>query len=189
MKSFITNFAAFTLVCAVFLLPSCGGETASGNASGESSAAPSAGQSAVQDDVSQKNIVGVAGNSPDHTTLVKAVVAAEYLDVLSNAGPFTVFAPTNDAFAKLPAGTLEDLLKPENKDKLRRILEYHVTTSSLRADFLKDGMKLGMADGNSAQITVKGGKTQINGANIVGSVPASNGMIHVIDAVILAPAK
>ncbi len=189
MKSFITNFAAFMLVCAVFLLPSCGGETASGNASGESSAAPSAGQSAVQDDVSQKNIVGVAGNSPDHTTLVKAVGAAEYLDVLSNAGPFTVFAPTNDAFAKLPAGTLEDLLKPENKDKLRRILEYHVTTSSLRADFLKDGMKLGMADGNSAQITVKDGKTQINGANIVGSVPASNGMIHVIDAVILAPAK
>ena len=188
MKSFITSFSAFLLACAIFLLPSCGGETASGSAPDESRA-PVAGQSAVQDDVSQKNIVGVAGNSPDHTTLVKAVVAAEYLDVLSNAGPFTVFAPTNDAFAKLPAGTLEDLLKPENKDKLRRILEYHVTTSSLRADFLKDGMKLGMADGNSAQITIKDGKTQINGANIVGSVPASNGMIHVIDAVILAPAK
>ena len=188
MKSFIINCSAFLLACAIFLLPSCGGETASGSAPNESGA-PAAGQSAVQDDVSQKNIVGVAGNSPDHTTLVKAVVAAEYLDVLSNAGPFTVFAPTNDAFAKLPAGTLEDLLKPENKDKLRRILEYHVTTSSLRADFLKDGMKLGMADGNSAQITVKDGKTQINGANIVGSVPASNGMIHVIDAVILAPSK
>lgn len=188
MKSFITSFSIPLVACAIFLLPSCGSDTATGSTQ-EGSSTPAAGQSTVQDDVSQKNIVGVAGNSPDHTTLVKAVVAAEYLDVLSNAGPFTVFAPNNDAFAKLPAGTLEDLLKPENKDKLRRILEYHVTTSSLRADFLRDGMKLGMADGNSAQISVKDGKIQINGANVIGSVPASNGMIHVIDAVILAPAN
>jgi len=161
----------------------------SGNSAGEQSTPPVAGQAAVKDDVSQKNIVGVAGGSADHTTLVQAIVAAEYLDVLANAGPFTVFAPTNEAFAKLPAGTLDDLLKPENKETLRRILEYHVTTSTLQQSFLRDGMKLGMADGNNAMISKKDGKLQINGANVVGSVPASNGVIHVIDAVLLPPAE
>ncbi len=181
-----TCFHLFHILMGIILLSftSCSESAGTASASGETAAA-AAGQSKVQDDESQKNIVGVAGGSADHTTLVKAVVAAEYLDVLSNAGPFTVFAPTNEAFSKLPAGTLEDLLKPQNKDKLRRILEYHVTTSSLRTDFFRDGMKLGMADGNSATISVKDGKVQINGANVIGSVPASNGIIHVIDAVIL----
>ena len=177
-------FLSLTGLCLFLLCLGCGSGAASDS---EGTLGALAGQSAVKDDVSQKNIVGVAGASPDHTTLVKAVVAADYLDVLSNVGPFTVFAPTNDAFAQLPAGTLETLLKPENKDQLRRILEYHVTTSSLRIDFLRDGMKLGMADGNSALISSKDGKVQINGANILGSVPASNGMIHVIDAVLLPP--
>ena len=155
----------------------------------EKSSAPAVGQAAVKDDVSQKNIVGVAGGSADHTTLVQAVVAADYLDVLANAGPFTVFAPTNEAFANLPAGTLEELTKPENKETLRRVLEYHVTTSTLQLSYLRDGMKLGMADGNYAMIAKKDGKVQINGANVIGSVPASNGIIHVIDAVILAPTE
>ncbi len=181
-----TTFFNLMSLCVILWFSACGSGTGE-TAVTEGSVSAKAGQSAVQDDVSQKNIVGVAGGSADHTTLVKAVVAAEYLDVLSNAGPFTVFAPTNDAFAKLPEGTLETLLKPENKDQLRRVLEYHVTTSSLRTDFLRDGMKLGMADGNSAMISAKDGKTQINGANILGSVPASNGIIHVIDAVLLPP--
>lgn len=159
------------------------GESAA--ASQSESAALAGGQSNVKDDVSQANVVKVAANSPDHTTLVKAVVAAELLDVLSNAGPFTVFAPTNAAFDALPKGTLDDLLKPENKAKLQDILQYHVTTSSLRTDFFTDGMTLSMANGGKATITVKDGKVQINGANILGSVPASNGMVHVIDAVIL----
>lgn len=143
------------------------------------------GQSRVQDEDSEPNVVRVAANSPDHTTLVAAVKAAELLDVLSNVGPFTVFAPTNAAFEALPAGTVEDLLKPANKAKLQDILQYHVTTSSLSTDYLSDGMTLSMANGGKAKIAVKDGKYQINGANIVGSVKASNGMVHVIDAVIL----
>ena len=92
------------------------------------------GQSTVQDDVSQKDVVKVAVGSPDHTTLVTALKTAEYVDVLTNAGPFTVFAPTNAAFEKLPAGTVEGLLKPESKDDLRNILEYHVFVGVLKPE-------------------------------------------------------
>jgi uncharacterized surface protein with fasciclin (FAS1) repeats len=149
-----------------------------------------AGQSAVQDDQSQKDVVKVAVGSKDHTTLVTAIKTAEYVDVLSNAGPFTVFAPTNAAFDKLPAGTVEGLLKPEKKKDLRNILEYHVTTSSLKEAYLKDGMTIGMVNGGSVKVT-KGadGKIKINDANVLAAVPASNGMVYVIDAVLLPPAK
>lgn len=149
-----------------------------------------AGQSAVQDDQSQKDVVKVAIGSKDHTTLVTAIKTAEYVDVLSNAGPFTVFAPTNAAFDKLPAGTVEGLLKPEKKKDLRNILEYHVTTSSLKESYLKDGMTISMVNGGSVKVT-KGsdGKIKINDANVLAAVPASNGMVYVIDAVLLPPAK
>lgn len=108
----------------------------------------------------------------------------------SNAGPFTVFAPTNDAFGKLPAGTVEGLVKPEAKNDLRNILEYHVTTSALREEWLKDGMTIGMVNGGKVTVT-KGadGKIKINDANILAAVPASNGMVYVIDAVLLPPTK
>lgn len=152
-------------------------------------AAPAAGQSAVQDDVSQKDVVKVAVGSPDHTTLVKAVQAAGLVDVLSNAGPFTVFAPTNAAFDKLPAGTVEDLLKPQNKNKLEDILQYHVAVAVFKPEMLRDGQVLGMVNGDNATITVKEGKIAINGANVLASVPATNGIVHVIDAVILPPNK
>lgn len=153
-------------------------------------AAPSAGQSAVADKDSKPDVVKVAAASPDHTTLVKAVVAAEYADVLSNAGPFTVFAPTNAAFANLPPGTLETLTKPENKDKLRDILEYHVAVSTFRPEMLRDGMTLNMANSGNIKISNKDGKIRINdSANVIGTVPASNGIVHVIDAVLLQPAK
>lgn len=152
-------------------------------------AAPAGGgQSAVQDDMSQKNVVGVAVSSADHSTLVTAVKAASLVDALSNAGPFTVFAPTNNAFAKLPAGTVENLLKPESKEALQNILQYHVAVAVFKAEDLRDGQVLGMVNGDNATITVKDGKVQINGANIVASVPASNGIVHVIDAVLLPPA-
>lgn len=144
-----------------------------------------AGQSAVQDNESQKDVVKVAVGSPDHTTLVTALKTAEYVDVLSNAGPFTVFAPTNEAFGKLPAGTVEGLLKPEKKNDLRNILEYHVTTSSLKQEYFKDGMTIGMVNGDKVTVTVKDGKIQVNGANVLAAVPASNGMVYVIDAVLL----
>ncbi len=153
------------------------------------STVPEGGQSTVKDDVSQKNVVQVAISSPDHTTLVAAVKAAELVDVLSNAGPFTVFAPTNAAFAKLPAGTVDNLLKPENKKKLQDILQYHVYVGNLKTDYMKDGQKLDQVNSAKVTIGVKNGKYTVNGANIIASIPTSNGIIHVIDAVLLPPAK
>lgn len=145
------------------------------------------GQSAVKDDESAKDIVKVAAGSADHSTLVAAVRAADLVDALSNAGPFTVFAPTNAAFSALPAGTVDNLLKPENKDQLRNILYYHVTPGVYLTENMKNGQKLGMVNAQSAALSVKDGKVQINGINVVGSVRASNGVIHVVDAVMLPP--
>lgn len=147
------------------------------------------GQSGVSDDISQKDIVKVAAGSADHTTLVAAVKAGELVDALSNAGPFTVFAPTNTAFDQLPKGTVEGLLKPDKKGDLQNILQYHVTLSALETTSLTDGRVLGMVNGDNATISVKDGKITINGANIVASIRASNGMVHVIDKVLLPPAK
>lgn len=143
------------------------------------------GQSAVVDEISQPNIVQVAVGSKDHSTLVTAVKAAELVDVLSNAGPFTVFAPTNAAFDALPAGTVESLLKPENKSKLQDILQHHVAVAVYKTEDFYDGQVLGMVDGNNVTFSVKDGRVTIGDANIVASVPASNGIIHVVDKVIL----
>ncbi|RYY64177.1 MAG: fasciclin domain-containing protein [Chitinophagaceae bacterium] len=149
-----------------------------------------AGQSGVQDDDSQKDVVKVAASSKDHSTLVAAVKAGELVDALSNAGPFTVFAPTNAAFDKLPKGTVEDLLKPENKAKLQDILQYHVYVGSLKTDLMQDGQTLNQVNGGNISITKKDGKVLINNsAVIIASIPASNGIIHVIDAVLLPPSK
>ncbi len=142
----------------------------------------------VKDDLSQKNVVGVAVGSPDHSTLVTAVKAAELVDALSNAGPFTVFAPTNAAFDALPAGTVEGLLEPAKKSDLQDVLQYHVFVGVLKAESLRDGQTLGMVNGSNAKISVKDGKVMINDATVVASVPASNGIVHVIDKVILPPA-
>jgi uncharacterized surface protein with fasciclin (FAS1) repeats len=147
------------------------------------------GESNVKDDVSQKNVVQVAIGSKDHTTLVTALKAAEYVDALSNAGPFTVFAPTNAAFDKLPAGTVEGLLKPESKDALRNILEYHVSVGVYKLENLKDGQKINQVNLDDVVIASKDGKYTVNGANIVATVPASNGVIYVIDQVLLPPKK
>jgi uncharacterized surface protein with fasciclin (FAS1) repeats len=144
-----------------------------------------AGQSGVSDDVSKANVVKVAISSKDHTTLVQAVQAADLVNALSNNGPFTVFAPTNAAFSALPAGTLEGLLKPEKKDALADILQYHVFVGVLNLENLQDGQVLGMVNGGNATIHIKNGKYMINDANIIASVPASNGIVHVIDKVIL----
>ncbi|MGZ5253320.1 MAG: fasciclin domain-containing protein [Flavitalea sp.] len=147
---------------------------------------PGAGQSAVVDDVSQKNVVQVAAGSADHTTLVTAVKAAALVDALSNAGPFTVFAPTNAAFDKLPAGTVEGLLKAEKKEDLQDILQYHVSIGVFKAENFQDGQSIGQANGGNIRISVKDGKIMVNEtAQIVASIPASNGIIHVIDVVLL----
>jgi len=150
---------------------------------------PDGGQSSVQDDESQKNIVQVAVASPDHKTLVAALQAAEYVDALSNAGPFTVFAPSDEAFGKLPAGTVDDLVKPENKDKLRNILEYHVYVGVIRENMIQHDMNLNEVNGQNVKLTKAGGKIQVNGVNIIATVPTSNGIIYVIDQVLLPPAQ
>ncbi len=160
--------------------------TAPNQASTSQAAAPAGGgQAAVQDDVSAKDIVKVASGSPDHTTLVAAVKAADLVNVLANAGPFTVFAPTNAAFDKLPAGTVEGLLKPDKKETLADILQYHVAVAVYKPDMFQDGQVISMANGGNVTIGVKDGKVTVNGANVVATVPASNGIIHVIDAVLL----
>jgi uncharacterized surface protein with fasciclin (FAS1) repeats len=171
-------------------LTSCGsGGSETTQAAAASTETVGGGQSNVQDDVSQKDVVKIALGSPDHTTLVTALKTAEYVDVLTNAGPFTVFAPTNAAFDKLPAGTVEGLLKPEKKDDLRNILEYHVFVGVLKPDMLADGQTYGQVNGQNITIGNKDGKLTVNGANVIASIPASNGIIHVIDAVLLPPAK
>jgi len=151
-------------------------------------AQPTVGQSGVKDDISTPNVVQVAVSSKDHTTLVTAVKAASLVDVLSNAGPFTVFAPTNAAFDKLPAGTVEGLLKPDQKDALSNILEYHVYVGVIKTENMRDGQVLNEVNGKNITLTVKDGKVMVNGkANIIASIPASNGIIHVIDEVLLPP--
>ena len=145
-----------------------------------------------------KNIVENAVNSADHTTLVAAVKAAGLVDTLSGAGPFTVFAPTNEAFAKLPAGTVENLLKPENKDQLVKILTCHVVAANAMAS---DIIGMVEADGGEHKVTTVGGceftimakdgvvmikDGQGNVANVtIADVKQSNGVIHVIDSVLL----
>ena len=171
------------------LLVACQSKSTENAASVTEAAAPSAGQSAVADNVSERNVVQVAVGSADHTTLVTAVKAAELVDALSNAGPFTVFAPTNDAFSKLPAGTVEGLLKPEKKTDLQNILQYHVAVGVYHLENLTDGQKLGMVNGDNVTFAVKDGKVTINGAAILGTVKASNGVVYVIDAVLLPPTK
>ncbi len=181
-KIFNISFIALS-----FIIGSCNNDTKnSGEATTTDAAVTSGGQEAVKDDESQKDVVKVAVGSKDHTTLVAALKQADLVTSLSNAGPFTVFAPTNAAFDKLPAGTVDGLMKDDKKADLQNILQYHVTTSSLKADFLTDGMTLGMVNGDKINISVKEGKTIINGtATIIASIQASNGMIHVIDAVLL----
>lgn len=135
------------------------------------------------------NIVNIAANSKDHTTLVAALKAADYVDAVSNPGPMTVFAPTNAAFDRLPAGTVEGLVKPEKQAELREILKYHVAVSTYAIKDLKDGQLLSMANGRKVTVHVKDGKTMINDATIIASAPASNGIVHIIDRVLLPPAK
>lgn len=147
------------------------------------------GQSAVLDDESQKNIVQIAVSSKDHSTLVAAVQAVHYEDVLVNAGPFTVFAPTNAAFDKLPAGTVDNLLKPENKAALENILEYHVSIGGYKQENFQNNQVIGQANGNNITLTEKDGKWFVNNAQILGAANASNGIVYIIDAVLLPPDK
>ena len=136
--------------------------------------------------VASKNIVENAVGSADHTTLVAAVTAAGLAETLSGAGPFTVFAPTNAAFEKLPAGAVEGLLKPEAKADLTSVLTYHVVSGALKAADLKDGQKLKTVQGKELTVSIKDGKVMIDGATVtIADVISSNGVTHVIDAVLM----
>ena len=137
---------------------------------------------------STKNIIENAVNSKDHTTLVAAVKAAGLVEALEGPGPFTVFAPTDAAFAKLPAGTVEELLKPENKEKLMAILTYHVVPGAVMAEKVTQLSEAKTVNGAMVKISAKNGKVMINDANVVTpNIETSNGVIHVIDRVILPP--
>ncbi|MDI1356143.1 MAG: fasciclin domain-containing protein [bacterium] len=159
--------------------------TADNGAEATSPAQAVVGQSGVIDESSSPNIVQVAVGSKDHTTLVAAVKAASLVDALSNAGPFTVFAPTNAAFDKLPAGTVEGLLKPEKLEALKGILEYHTYVGVLKTDYMQDGQEFEMVSGGKVKITKKDNKVFVNGSEIIASIPTSNGIIHVIGDVLL----
>jgi uncharacterized surface protein with fasciclin (FAS1) repeats len=141
-----------------------------------------------------KNIVENAVNSKDHTTLVAAVKAAGLVDTLSGPGPFTVFAPTNAAFGKLPKGTVDTLVKPENKATLTKILTYHVVPGKIEAADLKDGQKLTTVEGEQLTVKKSGGKTMLVDAKggtstiTIPDVNQSNGVIHVIDTVVMPKA-
>lgn len=179
----------FVVICSsTVFLHACQDSASTSTESPKSAEEKMAGQSGVQDDVSQNNVVQIAVGSKDHSTLVAAVKAAELVDVLSNTGPFTVFAPTNAAFDKLPSGTVDGLLKPEKKDVLTDILQYHVSVGVYKAEAFKDGQVLGQVNGSNVTVTLKDGKVILNGiATIIASIPASNGIIHVIDGVLLPP--
>jgi uncharacterized surface protein with fasciclin (FAS1) repeats len=133
-----------------------------------------------------KDVIDIAISSPDHTTLVAAVTAAGLVETLKGAGPFTIFAPTNAAFSALPAGTVENLLKPEQKASLTNILTYHVVAGSVKAADLKDGQKVKTLQGEELTVSIKDGKVMINGANVTAAdLSGSNGVIHVIDGVLM----
>jgi uncharacterized surface protein with fasciclin (FAS1) repeats len=138
----------------------------------------------------QKDIVATAQAAGTFKTLVAALTAAELADVLKGAGPFTVFAPTDDAFAKLPSGTVDNLLKPENKVQLQAVLKYHVVSGKvLAADVVKVDHATTL-EGDDVKVSASGGSVMINDSHVTkADVMASNGVIHVIDAVLLPPAK
>jgi uncharacterized surface protein with fasciclin (FAS1) repeats len=173
------------LILAILLFAAFACSAPSENATTTETPAVEAGQSSVQDDESQKNIVQIAVSSPDHKTLVAALKAASYVDALSNAGPFTVFAPTDAAFAKLPEGTVDDLVKPENKDKLQNILEYHVYVGVIRESMVNDSMNLNQVNGKNVTLTKDGDKMKVNGSEIQATINTTNGIIYVIDNVLL----
>jgi len=177
----------------IFILTACnsGGSEEANNSKSLPNNTPM-GQASVVDDVSEKNILQIAISSKDHTTLVAAVQAAQIEHVLVNNGPLTVFAPNNAAFDALPEGTVESLLKPENKSKLASILTNHATPGSFNLEALKKearkGRKIYTAIGDYLDIVVVGEDVTVGGAKVLGVVEASNGVVVVVDKIIL-PSK
>jgi uncharacterized surface protein with fasciclin (FAS1) repeats len=138
----------------------------------------------------KQDIVDTAVGAGQFTTLAAALDAAGLIPTLKGAGPFTVFAPTDEAFAKLPAGTVEELLKPENKEKLAAILTYHVVPGAVMAEQVSQLSEAKTVNGAMVKVSARNGKVMINDANVVTpDIETSNGVIHVIDRVILPPSN
>ena len=167
--------------------PSAAPSSASGAASGNGAKSPQKIEAARAPRTgANKTVVDVALESKDHSTLVAALQAAGLVESLdSPGGAYTIFAPTNAAFDKLPKGSVEGLLKPEKLADLKSILQHHAAVPVRQAKDFKDGETMGMADGTTVTIHVKDGKVMVNDANIVASVSAMNGVVHVVDAVLL----
>lgn len=133
-----------------------------------------------------KTIVSIAAGNKNFTTLVKALKAADLVDTLAGEGPFTVFAPTNAAFAKIPKATLANLLKPENKEQLKKVLTYHVISGAVTSNLLKNGQKVATVEGGNVTVKIKGKNVSINNSKVIlANVKASNGVIHAIDTVLM----
>lgn len=182
------------VVVALVALAACNNDGSSGQRSPVAVTEPQAPNPATaqttQNNPDIKTVWTVALGSPDHSTLVAAVKAADLVDVLSSpGGVYTVFAPTNAAFDKLPKSTVEGLLAPDKQPDLRKLLQHHVGIPVIATKDMKDGDAIQMADGSKVTVHVKGGKVTVDGANILASVPAANGIVHVVDAVLLPVAK
>lgn len=181
-----------SLVLLAFLT-ACGGDTeapapTTGAAKAPPVSAPAPAPAAAPKPKSdaEKTVADVAVGSPDHTTLVTALQAAGLVAALNSPGGiYTVFAPTNAAFDKLPPGTVEGLLVPEKKADLKKILQHHAAVPILLTKDMKDGETMTMSDGTKVTFHVKDGKVMVNDANIIGSVNAVNGVVHVVDGVLL----
>lgn len=176
---------------ALLVFSACKNETNPGGSgtlvenSAQTDAPTKKGQAFIENDESAPSVLQIAIGSPDHSTLVAAVQAAHLENSLSNTGPLTVFAPNNAAFDALPEGTVKDLLKPENEQKLAYILKNHVTPGNYSKDFMKKFKKMGQASGENVAVEVKGDDVYVGGAKILASIPAGNGIVHVVDKVIL----
>ena len=186
------RFSAIALLSSVgFVIVGCTppADTSSTPAA-SSGAAPTAASTPAPIPAMAKDIVDVAIGAPQFSTLVAAVQAADLVDKLKGAGPFTVFAPTNDAFAKLPAGTVENLLKPENKAQLVAMLTYHVLPGKVMAADVADA-QVTPATVQGATVAVDGRSgVKVNNATVISAdIAASNGIIHGIDTVLMPPAK
>lgn len=178
------RFFSLLAISAVVIMSSCGGETTT-EATADTTATVATDTVAAAP-AGPATVVDIAVGSVDHTTLVAAVKAAGLVETLSGAGPFTVFAPTNAAFEKLPKGTVESLLTPEKKADLTGILTYHVVAGAFKAADLTDGQMIKTVNGQELKVTIKDGKVMINGATVTAAdLVAGNGVVHVIDAVVL----
>jgi len=177
------------LAAVPLIIAACGSSSSSASSSPSMSAAASPAMLPSASTMAQKDIVDTAVAAGQFTTLAKALQAAGLVDALKGPGPFTVFAPTDAAFAKLPAGTLATLLKTP-KGELTRILTYHVVPGTVMAADITNGMTAKTLEGSTLKFTIKNGNVYVNGAQVTtADVPASNGVIHVIDGVLIPPKK